>query len=250
MIPKIIHYCWLSGEPYPADLKKYMKTWKKILPEYEFILWDTNRFDVNSSIWVKQAYECKKYAFAADYIRLYALFHFGGIYLDTDVEVLRSYNPLLMLDVIAGYDHINTRIEFATFGSVKGSPFLKDLLDYYDNKTFIKENGELDIVSMPDIATQVLKEKGYKLISVKDIHEALNCRYDKVIPVFPREWFCPQNWYDYKLNKTNNTYSIHHYKGAWLPDQIRKEREILRRLGPYIPRVWRRIQHLYGKLKL
>ena len=95
MIPKIIHYCWLSGEPYPVLVEKCINSWKKNLPEYDFVLWDANRVDTISNLWLKQAYENKKYAFAADYIRFYALYYYGGIYLDADVEVLKTFNDLL-----------------------------------------------------------------------------------------------------------------------------------------------------------
>ena len=89
MIPKIIHYCWLSRDEFPPLIKTCIDTWKEQLPDYEFILWDTNRFKLESNIWVQQAFDTKKYAFAADYIRLYAIYNFGGIYLDTDIEVLK-----------------------------------------------------------------------------------------------------------------------------------------------------------------
>lgn len=95
MVPKVIHYCWLSGDPYPRLIKQCMKTWKEKLPDYEFVKWDLNRFSLGKSLWVKSAFEAKKYAFAADYIRIYALYHFGGIYLDCDVQVLKSFNELL-----------------------------------------------------------------------------------------------------------------------------------------------------------
>ena len=105
MIPKIIHYCWLSNDPIPEDLSRYMKTWKQKLPDYEFMLWDFNRFDKNNSQWVKEAFEHKKYAFAADYIRLYALYHYGGIYLDMDVEVLKTFTPFLSLRTMIGFEN-------------------------------------------------------------------------------------------------------------------------------------------------
>ena len=95
MIPKIIHLCWLSGDPYPEKIQKCLASWKKHLPDYEIMLWDTNRFDVNSTAWTKEAFEAHKYAFVADYIRFYAVYHYGGIYLDSDVEVLKSFDDLL-----------------------------------------------------------------------------------------------------------------------------------------------------------
>ena len=104
MIPKIIHLCWLSGDEYPPMIKKCIESWKRYLPDYEIMLWDTKRFDVNSVLWTKQAFECKKYAFAADYIRLYALYHYGGIYLDSDVLVYKSFDDLLDLPYFIGED--------------------------------------------------------------------------------------------------------------------------------------------------
>ena len=130
MIPKIIHLCWLSGDPYPPKIAKCLETWKKHLSDYEVILWDTNRFDLNSSIWVRQAFEKKKYAFAADYIRFYALYHFGGIYLDSDVEVLRSFNDLLDLPYFMGVEKAQTP-EAAIIGAEKGCDWIKMCLDYY-----------------------------------------------------------------------------------------------------------------------
>ena len=106
MIPKIIHLCWLSGDPYPTEIKKCLDTWKKYLPNYEIWVWDTKRFDINSTIWTKQAFEANKYAFAADYIRLFALYNYGGIYLDSDVLVYKSFDPLLNLPYFIGHDQI------------------------------------------------------------------------------------------------------------------------------------------------
>ena len=122
MIPKRIHLCWLSGDPYPAKIGKCLASWKKHLPDYEVVLWDTKRFDLESSPWVKQAFEAKKYAFAADYIRFYALYNYGGIYLDSDVEVLRSFDPLLGLPYFAGAETAGT-IEAAVLGDQEYATF-------------------------------------------------------------------------------------------------------------------------------
>lgn len=250
MIPKIIHYCWLSGDPIPADLQKCMRTWKKILPDYEFMLWDTKKFDINSSLWVKQAFENKKYAFAADYIRLYALYYYGGIYLDMDVEVLKSYNPLLHLNMFIGKDHTLKNIEAATWGATKKLDFIKVLLDFYKTQSFIKEDGTFNIEPMPYVVMKIWEKNNYNIIPVENIEESynINKKIPQSIPIFPREWFCPLDWYTYKLHKTKNTFSIHRYKGSWLEDKIRKERNILSKLGPYIPRIWRKIQFFIRKI--
>ena len=122
MIPKQIHLCWLSGDPYPAKIEKCLASWKKFLPDYEVVLWDTKRFDLDAVPWVKQAFEAKKYAFAADSIRFYALYNYGGIYLDSDVEVLRSFDPLLDLPYFAGAETAGT-IEAAVLGDKESATF-------------------------------------------------------------------------------------------------------------------------------
>lgn len=242
MIPKIIHYCWLSGDPFPKDIQKYMNTWKKRLPDYQFILWDTHRFDINSSKWVKQAYENKKYAFAADYIRLYALFYYGGIYLDTDIEVLKSYNPLLNKKIMLGFDYTSEFCEVATWGAEKGLNCIKVLLDYYDKASFVKLDGTFEMEPMPKVVRRILMREGFTFRKVDSIKEIDSIANDKCIPVYPREWFCPLEWYTFKIHKTTETYSIHRFKGAWQSDEVKKERAILSKLGPYIPSLWRKVQ--------
>ena len=150
MIPKIIHLCWLSGDPYPPKIAMCLETWKRHLVDYEIILWDTKRFDLNSSIWVRQAFEKKKYAFAADYIRFFALYHFGGIYLDSDVEVLKGFDDLLDLPYFMGVEKAQTP-EAAIIGAEKGCDWIKLCLDYYENRPFINEDGSLNIQTVPAI---------------------------------------------------------------------------------------------------
>lgn len=156
MIPKIIHFCWMSGDPYPKKIQKCIDSWHRCLPDYEIVLWDSKRFDVNSSIWVKEAYEHKKYAFCADYIRLYALYNYGGIYLDSDVEVLKSYDELLHLPYFIGLES-SGHIEAATIGAEKHNEFLGKVLEYYQNRHFVKPDGSLDIMIMPKVIDDVIK---------------------------------------------------------------------------------------------
>ena len=161
MIPKIIHYCWLSNNPIPSKLQEYMESWKKQLPDYEFILWNFERFDINSSIWVKQAFEAKKYAFAADYIRLFAVYHYGGIYMDMDVEVVKSFNPLLNNSCILGKEDSNA-IEAGVFGAEKNAVWIKECLDYYEDRCFIRPDGSFDIKPLPLIMYDILYDSYIK----------------------------------------------------------------------------------------
>lgn len=130
----------MSGDPYPKDIQKCLDSWKKFLPDYEVWVWNPERFDLNSSAWVKEAYEKKKYAFCADYIRLYALYHYGGVYLDSDVEVLKSFDPLLKLPYFIGMES-KQYFEAAVIGAEKGNAFIGHIMKHYDGRHFVKENG-------------------------------------------------------------------------------------------------------------
>ena len=131
MIPKIIHYCWLSNDPYPEEIQRCINSWKKYLPEYEFIKWNFDRFSKEKSKWVSQAFDNKKYAFAADFIRLYAVYNYGGIYLDTDVEVVKPFDEFLNCQTMISWQDGNNGLEVAAFGAAKGEQWLQDCLSYY-----------------------------------------------------------------------------------------------------------------------
>ena len=152
MIPKIIHYCWLSNDSYPEDFKRCIDTWKEKLPDYEFILWNFERFDIKSSLWVKQAFENKKYVFAADYIRLYAIYNYGGIYMDMDIEVLKPFDDILDSPIMIAYENDEkTGIEAGCFGAEKGDELIEKCLSYYENRSFIKDDGSFDDLPLPKI---------------------------------------------------------------------------------------------------
>ncbi|MDR2342965.1 MAG: hypothetical protein LBD86_00355 [Spirochaetaceae bacterium] len=141
MIPKIIQYCRLSDDPIPEDYKRCMATWKQKLPDYELMRWDTKRFDVNSVIWVKQAFEVKLYACASDYIRLYAVYKHGGIYLDMDMEIVKQFDDLLRLDLMLAYEnHISKNIEAGCFGAAKGHPYIKKCMEYFETTPLFIKN--------------------------------------------------------------------------------------------------------------
>ena len=211
MIPKIIHYCWLSGDEIPEKLQLCMDSWKKFLPEYEFMLWDLNRFDINQILWTKQAFESKKYAFAADYIRLYAIYTYGGIYLDMDVEVLKSFNPLLNRKYILGFEDM-TGIEGGIIGSEKGSKWLKECLEYYENRAFVKPDGSYDTLPLPRIMYSRLK----------------NCLSN--MEIFGNEYLTAKSYKTGVITITENTYSIHHFEGSWLPAETKYQHALCIRL--------------------
>lgn len=201
MIPKTIHYCWLSNDPVPQKLQDCMSTWKTKLPDYEFVLWNFDRFDINSSLWVKQAFEAKKYAFAADYIRLFAVFNYGGFYLDMDMEVLRSFNNLINNKIALAYENDNESIEAGCFGAEKGNPLIKKCLDYYTDRQFVKQDGTYDILTLPNIMS--------KFISTNDT--TINDKY----------FFTCKSFETGVIKTQDYSYTIHHFAGSWLPEEER-----------------------------
>lgn len=214
MIPKKIHYCWLSNDEMPSKLKRCIESWKKNLPDYEIIKWDLNKFPLEKSIWVKQAYECKKYAFAADYIRLYALLTEGGIYLDSDVEVLKSYDTLLHLPYFICKENSPEGIEAATIGAEKGCAWIMKCIEQYNERSFINEDGSMNTRVLPVVLEDIIR-KNYNLVQVNNITEVT--RNDDNIYLLPFDYFSPKNYITKKLKTTNNTFSIHHFAGSWQP---------------------------------
>lgn len=197
MIPKIIHYCWLSGDPIPEDLKKCMDSWKKNLSDYEFMFWNFDKFNKKSSKWVEQAFDSKKYAFAADYIRLYAIYNYGGIYLDMDIEVLKQFDDLLNTSVVIAFEsEERTGLEAGCFGAEKGNLFIKDCLSYYNSRAFIKEDGSFDILPLPKIMAAYISE--YPEIQPKDWHTFTNKSYKTGL-----------------IQTIDTSYAIHHFAGSW-----------------------------------
>jgi hypothetical protein len=251
MISKIIHYCWLSDDPVPQNLQKYMATWRKYLPEYKFIKWDFKRFPKGKSKWVDQAFENKKYAFASDYIRLYALYNYGGIYLDMDVEVVRPYGNLLLLKTMLGHENSKSKsLEVAAFGVERHSEWIKKCLEHYNQRTFVNSNGTFNDQPLPGIIKNILIKNGYELKDINTVQEALNIG-EKEIPVFPYEYFSPKNQITGRIKQTKNTYTIHHFTGSWLPRYQQIEMGFWHSLGLRDMRILLRIHNLikYGSIR-
>ena len=231
MIPKIIHYCWLSDNPIPNELQHYMSSWKKHLSDYEFVKWDFSRFDINSSIWVKEAFENKKYAFAADYIRMYALYTMGGIYLDMDVEVLKSFDDLLNQDHFLCYENSEHKVpEVAAFGTCKESKWVKQILQYYQDRHFVNEDGSFQTTPLPLVSKSVLYENGITFAEVQNI-SGFQQVSENNLAILPCDFFSPKSYTTGKLKVTQNTYSIHRFSGSWLPWEQRMEHRLWQALG-------------------
>lgn len=216
MIPKIIHFCWLSGDAYPENIQKCIDSWKRFLPDYEVKLWNKETFDVASVQWVKEAFVAKKYAFAADYIRFWSLYNYGGIYLDSDVEVLKSFDDFLEHKSFTGFEYLNIP-EAAVIGAEKGTDWIKSCLDWYDGKSFFTADGGIKNDVVPRLVKLVLEKKYGKRIEDNGKKQHLDG-----LELYPYFYFSPKNYFTGKIKVMPKTTSIHRFASAWGPNKKRK----------------------------
>ena len=213
MIPKIIHYCWFGRNPLSARMKKCIESWKKNCPDYKIIEWNEDNFNIQLNGYTKMCYEQKKYAFLSDYARLWIVYQNGGIYLDTDVEVLKSFDKLLNIEAFFGFEnceYVNTGLGF---GAVKKNGLVKAMLEEYKPYT----DGKHGTAGCPILHTEALCKVGLK--------QNGKLQYINEAAISPKEYFNPCESTTGKLLKTENTYSIHWYSMSWLaPEQRLKSR--------------------------
>lgn len=211
MIPKVIHYCWFGRNPLPDSALKCIESWKKYLPDYEIVQWNEDNFDVNTVPYVSEAYEARKYAFVSDYVRFYVLYNQGGLYFDTDVEVVAPLTDILekgpylgMERALSGEVAVNPGLGFAAEPDM---PVLGEMLDMYAGLRFFKEDGGLNMTTIVKHTTDMLLKYGY---APEDRFQ--NCAgFD----LYPTDYFCPLDYRTGKLQCTDNTRTIHHYAATW-----------------------------------
>lgn len=211
MIPKIIHYCWFGRGPMPELALICIDSWHKYMPDYEYKLWNENNFDINNVPYVKEAYHSRKYAFVTDYVRLYALYTEGGIYMDTDVEVLKPYDDLLSLPGFTGYEGSKYLPPVTgTIASEPGNAWVKEQLEAYRDAHFILPDGSLDATTNTTRISRIMKNGGFIQDGKKRIY--------KDMYIFPVEYFCPRQTSG-EILMTENTYCDHHFMGSWKSDK-------------------------------
>ena len=210
MIPKIIHYCWFGGNEL-SDRELYcISSWKKFCPGYEIRRWDEKCFDVNSNRYCKEAYERKKWAFVSDYARFKILYEEGGLYFDTDVEMIKSIDDIVEKGSFFGFERADFDCAVAPglgMGVERHNNLYKEILQYYDNTAFIRADGKENLRTVVDLVTMIFREHG--LESDLEIQEI--CGFY----LYPYEYFSPMNFITGKITLTENTRSIHHYTGSW-----------------------------------
>lgn len=213
MIPKIIHFCWFGRGEKPELAMRCIKSWKEICPEYQIIEWNEDTFDINSNPYVKEAYEAKKYAFVTDYVRLYALYHQGGIYMDTDVRVLKPLEEFLQHQAFSGFESAEY-VPTGIMASEQGNSTIKELLSYYAERHFIKDDGSYDIRTNTSIITEYFLEKGL----------VQNNQFQVIdeFALYPNNYFCPELEKLEDEEYVKDTYAIHFFSGSWKSEKAKK----------------------------
>lgn len=215
-IPKVIHYCWFGGKPKPRLAEKCLKSWKKYCPDYEIVEWNENNFDLSAAPnYVQQAMMVGRWAFVTDYVRLCALTQQGGVYMDTDVELVKSLDPYLRHQAFAGFESLKG-IQTGLLACEKDFPLFLEFLHHYDNASFLLPDGTPDTTTNVQVLTNLCLQKGL----------ACNDRMQTVagLTIYPREIFCPVDFDTKVLKKTRKTVAIHWFSGSW---QTEEERQYL-----------------------
>jgi mannosyltransferase OCH1-like enzyme len=224
-IPKIIHYCWFGRNELPELAIKCINSWKTHLPEYKLVLWNEENFDWQINDYVKEAYEQGKFAFVSDYVRLHALYHFGGVYMDTDVEVISPIDKFLLHRAFAGAES-ETQCGTGLMAAEQKHPWVKLLLNEYNMKSFIMKNGKMDTTANTALITKK---------TIEHYNWNPNIQYQKLsddLHIYPIDFFCAKDWRTGKVNITNQTFAIHHFSGSWFTKdekkRLKRKRKIIK----------------------
>ncbi len=212
-IPKIIHYCWFGGSPMPDSAKQCISSWKKFFPDYKIIEWNESNFDLNCCDYVKEAYKEKKWAFVSDYARFWILYKYGGLYFDTDVEIIKSLDDLLRKGPFMGEEagrESNSKSECAPGLGLAATPGLalyKEILDYYSTQHFLNLDGSINQETVVTRTSDILRKHGFQGEG--------SIEYINGVYIYPPEYFCPINYMTGEATFTENTRSIHHFSASW-----------------------------------
>lgn len=206
-IPKILHYCWFGGRPKPPLAEKCLKSWKKFCPDYEIREWNEENFDITTApLYVRQAYEAGRWAFVTDYVRLKALTEEGGIYMDTDVEVVKPFTPYLHHQGFAGFESPE-RIQTGLLACEKDFPLFREFLSYYDTAQYYNPDGTENITTNVEVLTALCEKYGFLPNDTFQVVQGF--------AVYPREYFCPVDFDTEKLHRTRKTVVIHWFAASW-----------------------------------
>lgn len=224
MIPRTIHYCWFGGNPLPPLAKKCIKSWRKYCPDYEIIQWDESNYDLSAApLYVRQAYEAQKWAFVSDYVRLQIVYDYGGIYFDTDVELVKSPEALLGYSAYFGFEGKERVATGLGFGAEKGCPILARMLEVYRDVPFLREDGSFDTTPCPVRNMQALAQLGLTYDDEPQIMEGN-------VLILPPDYLNPMDEGTGLIYASPRTISIHHYAASWWSEDMQRSRKAVYRL--------------------
>lgn len=240
MIPKIIHYCWFGGKDLPKSALDYIESWQRYFPNYEIKRWDESNFDVNIIPYTQEAYSAKKYAFVSDYARFWILYNYGGLYFDTDVEVIKNMDDIIARGPFMGCECTSQVGATATSlglppglglgvnpglgcGVNPGLELYEDILKIYQSKHFTIPDDNPHCENVVTITTDLLCQKG--LLDTNEIQQVAG------VWIYPKEYFCPKDYVTKEMVITNNTRTIHHYAESWVPRSTRFKNSLRRLFG-------------------
>ena len=232
-IPKVIHYCWFGNGKMPPLAEKCIKSWKKYCPDYEIICWNEENFDISQNRYMREAYESRKWAFVSDYARLKIVHEQGGIYLDTDVELIKPLDSLIEDVGFMGFDEKGIIATGLGFAAEPGNKIIGEFLADYDDIPFILEDGSFDMTPCPDRNTKALVRLGMDTRVMDQVFMGIR--------FLPDEYLCPMDYNTGKKTVTKNTYSIHHYSASWTSPVTKRTTRIKRIIGVKL------YNKLYGK---
>lgn len=217
LIPKVIHYCWFSGKEMPDGFKRCIASWEKHCPDYEIKRWDESNYDVGKNSYMRDAYEQKKWGFVPDYARLDILFHHGGIYMDTDVELVNNLDELLYQEAFCGVEKWGNVNMGGCSGAVAGHPMIRKMLKAREGISFIREDGSLNLETCGIYETKPLIEEGM----------CVNNQVQTIggMTVYSSDYFSPYDYMSGEITMTKNTFSIHQFNGGWLDQRAKEQRE-------------------------
>lgn len=232
-IPKVIHYCWFGNNPLGEKEHRCLKSWKKYLPDYKIKRWDESNFSLEESAYASEAYNEQKWAFVSDYARFKILYEYGGIYFDTDVEVIRSLDDLLDYGALMGCESDASNCPWEDLekgdtaltvnpGLILVAPpkmsLYREIVDIYQNRSFYKADGSCDLSTVVELVTNLLKQYGLKnesgIQKIRDIY------------IYPKDYFNPKDFWTGKIEITNNTRSIHHFAMSWFSPEMTTQRTL------------------------
>jgi len=216
-IPKIIHYCWFGKNKKSKIIKRCIRSWKKYCPDFQIIEWNEDNFDVECNSFCKSAYEAKKWAFVSDYVRLNVLYNYGGIYMDTDVELIKPLDDYLEYECFLGFQHENYVTNGLVTGAIKNHEFIQENENVYKELEFINNEDSSKYIVCQKYTTDLLRKRGLKLPGDTDIQIIDN------ICIFPPEYFCPYDHRNFNMNITQNTVAIHHFASSWWDEERKRK---------------------------